>query len=191
VVITVSVTFELPAAAILELFWDRPPVPIVSHPVDRWCAISSVDLKEVEAWHEAESAHCHGLPEADPFDDATILIDRFTLLEAQRGVRVHRWGLNEGLELITRMCRCSLDTDNALNRLLTKDRVSKSARHVRELLIIAPLNFPLVALVVIIMTGSWPVGKSLLVVNLLGLGEPFACRLSPSVVELKVDVVQM
>lgn len=89
------------------------------------------------------------------------------------------------------MCRCSFNTDNALNGLLTKDRVSKSASNVRELLVITPFNFPLVALVVIIMTSSWPVLKSLLVVDLLGLGEPGASWLSPPVVEFKVYVVQM
>ena len=61
----------------------------------------------------------------------------------------------------------------------------------RELLIIAPFNLPFVTLVVIIVTGSRPVFKSLFVVDLLGLGEPGAGGLSPSVVEFKVDVVKV
>ena len=45
VVIAVTVLLKLPAAAILELLRDSPPVPIFSHPVDRGSAISSIDLK--------------------------------------------------------------------------------------------------------------------------------------------------
>lgn len=61
----------------------------------------------------------------------------------------------------------------------------------RELLIVSPFDLPLVTLVVIVMARSWSILKSLLEVDLLGLGEPSASGLSPPVVEFKVDVVQM
>ena len=48
VVITITVALESPAASILELLRDSPPVPIFSHPVDRGSAISSIHLKDVE-----------------------------------------------------------------------------------------------------------------------------------------------
>ena len=59
----------------------------------------------------------------------------------------------------------------------------------RELLVITPLNLILVTLVMIVMRCSWSVIKILLVVDLLGLREPGAGRLSPPVIELKVNVV--
>ena len=86
---------------------------------------------------------------------------------------------------------CSLNAENALDGLLAEDGVAETRGDVRELLVITPLDFPLVTLVVIVMACSWPRLKSLLVVNLLGLREPGAGRLSPSVVELEVNVVQV
>lgn len=89
------------------------------------------------------------------------------------------------------MRRCSFNTNDSLDRLLSQDRVAQTASNVREFLVISPLNFPLVTSVVIIMRRSSSSFLSLLEVDLLGLREPGACRLSPSVVELKVNVVQM
>ena len=60
-----------------------------------------------------------------------------------------------------------------------------------EFLVISPLNLPFVTSIVIVMSCSGSVLKSLFEVNLLSLGEPGASGLSPSMVELKVDVVQM
>lgn len=87
------------------------------------------------------------------------------------------------------MCRCSLNTNDAFDGLLAEDGIAETSRHVRELLVVAPLNLPLVTLVVIVMARRRPRLKSLLVVDLLGLREPSARWLSPSVVELEVDVV--
>ncbi len=61
----------------------------------------------------------------------------------------------------------------------------------RELLVISPFNLPFVTSVVIVMSCSSSVLKSLFEVNLLSLREPSASGLSPSMIELKVDVVQM
>ena len=61
----------------------------------------------------------------------------------------------------------------------------------RELLVISPFDLPFVASIVIVVTRCWPVFKTLLVVDFLSLGIPHAVWLSPSVIELKVHVVQM
>ena len=61
----------------------------------------------------------------------------------------------------------------------------------RELLVISPFDFPFVTSIVIIVARCWPIIKHLLVVDLLGLRVPNAIWLPPSVIELKVLVVQM
>ena len=61
----------------------------------------------------------------------------------------------------------------------------------RELLVISPFDFPFVASIVIIVARCWPIFKRLLEVDFLSLGVPHAVWLSPSVIELKVHVVQM
>ena len=190
-IITISVALELPAATILELLGDAPPGPVLSHPVDGGSTVGSVDFEKIETWSESERAHGEGLPEADPLDDLAVLVDGLTLLEVERGIGVHGGSLDEGLELITWMGRCSLDTSDALDWLLSQDGVTETASNVRELLVISPLDFPLVTLVVIVMARGGSIFKSLLEVDLLGLGEPGAGGLSPSVIEIKVLVVQM
>ena len=60
-----------------------------------------------------------------------------------------------------------------------------------ELLIITPLDFVLVSLIVIIVCGGWTILQSFLVVEFLSLREPGSCWFSPSVVILKVDVLQL
>jgi len=67
------------------------------------------------------------------------------------------------------MRRCSFNTNDTLNRFFTKYSVSKAGRNMRELLIVAPLNFPLVASVVVIVASSRSVLKSLLEIDLLSL----------------------
>ncbi len=191
VIITVSVALELPATAILELLGDLEPVPVISHPVDGGRAVGCVHLEDVEAGSETESAHSECLPEADPLDDAAVLVDDLTLFEVERGIGAHRGGLHEGLELVTWMGWSSLNTENALDWLLTKDWVAETASNVRELLIVSPLNLELVTLVVIVMASSRSVLKSLLMVDLLRLREPCSGGLSPPMVELKVQVVQV
>ena len=69
--------------------------------------------------------------------------------------------------------------------------MSKASGHVRELLVISPFDLPFVASIVIVVTRCWPVFKTLLVVDFLSLRIPHAVWLSPSVIELKVHVVQM
>ena len=60
-----------------------------------------------------------------------------------------------------------------------------------EFLIITPLDFVLVSLIVIIVCGGWTILQSFLVVEFLSLREPGSCWFSPSVVILKVDVLQL
>lgn len=55
-------------------------------------------------------------------------------------MRIHAWGLNEWLVLVSRMCWCTLNTKDALDRLFPKDWVAKTLSNVRELLLSSPLN---------------------------------------------------
>lgn len=89
------------------------------------------------------------------------------------------------------MRRCSLNSKHALDGLFSENGVAQSTGDVRELLVISPLDFPLVTLVVIVMACGRSILKSLSVVDLLCLREPGSSGLSPSVVEFKVDVVKM
>ena len=86
---------------------------------------------------------------------------------------------------------CSFDSKDALNGFFTEDSVAETGCHVRELLVISPFYFPFITSIVIIMARCWPILKHLLVVDFLGLRVPYAIGLSPSVIELKVHVVQM
>ena len=89
------------------------------------------------------------------------------------------------------MRRCSFNAKDALDGLFAENGVTETCSNVRELLVVAPLNLPLVALIVIVMRSSRSGIESLLVVDFLGLGEPGAGRLSESVIELEVLVVQV
>lgn len=190
-VITITIALELPATTILELFWDLPPVPVVGQPAEGRCTIGSIDLECVEAGTEAKGAESQRFPESDPLDNSTVFIDGLSLFEVECGIGVHGGSLNEWLELITGMGWCSFNTNDSFDRLLSQDRVAQTASNVREFLVISPLDFPLVTSIVIIMRGSSSIILSLLEVDLLGLREPRSCGLSPSVIELKVNVVQM
>jgi hypothetical protein len=61
----------------------------------------------------------------------------------------------------------------------------------RELLLLSPFNIELSALIVIIVMSVRTVGKSFLMVNFLGLREPSAGGLPPSVVEIEEHVVKL
>lgn len=86
---------------------------------------------------------------------------------------------------------CSFDSKDALDGLFTEDCVAEASGYVRELLVISPFDLPFVTSIVIIVARCWPILKRLLVVDLLSLGVPHAVWLPPSVIELKVHVVQM
>ena len=126
VIITITFLFESPAAAILELLWDLPPVPVVSQPRKRGSTIGSINLESVETGAETKSAESKGFPEANPFNNSSILIDSLTLLKAECGIGVHRWGLDEWLELVTGMSRSSFDSNDSLDRLFTEDGVAET-----------------------------------------------------------------
>lgn len=61
----------------------------------------------------------------------------------------------------------------------------------RELLVFTPFNIVLGTLIVIVMVGLRSVLQGFFEVDFLGLGEPLPCGFSPSVVEVKEDVIQM
>jgi hypothetical protein len=93
--------------------------------------------------------------------------------------------------LIARVSRCTLDTENTLDGLFTENGITKTVSNVRELLLFSPLNIKLSALIVVVVMCVWASIKSLLMVNLLGLREPGASGLSPSVVEIEEHVVKL
>ena len=120
-----------------------------------------------------------------------VLINCLTEFETKCGIWCHIRGLDEWLELIAGMSWCSLKTNDSFNWLFTKHWISKSASNMWELLIITPLDFVLVSLIVIIVCGGWTILQSFLVIELLSLREPGSCWFSPSVIILKVDVLQL
>lgn len=58
-----------------------------------------------------------------------------------------------------------------------------------ELLLLSPLDIELGTLIMIVVVSMRAVGQGLLVINFLGLREPGAGRLPPSVVEVEEQVV--
>ena len=120
-----------------------------------------------------------------------VLINDLPLLEAECGIRVHGWGLDEWLELIPRMSGGALNAKNLLDRLLSQDGISETVGDMRELLLLSPLDIELRALIVIVMVRMWAVGQRLLMVKFLGLREPGTGRLPPSVVKVEEHVVQV
>jgi len=89
------------------------------------------------------------------------------------------------------MGRGPLKASDLFDGFFTKHGESKSVCNVREFLLISPINLVLVTTIVIIMSCSRPVVHILLMVDFLGLREPLAGWLSPSVVELEELIVQM
>ena len=170
---------------------DLPEVPILGHPAERRCTISTIDLEGVECGPSSDNNGGHGLPETDPLGDSLVLIDNFALGKAQCWIGVHRGSLHEWLELITWMSRCALDTKNALNWLFSENGESKSVGNVGELLLLSPLNIEVGSFVVIVVISCLTVSKSLLEIDLLSLREPCSCWLPPSVVVLKELVVEV
>lgn len=89
------------------------------------------------------------------------------------------------------MSRCSLDSENTLDRLLTHDGVTKAVSDVREFLIFRPVDFVFFTTIVIVMRSGRSVFQEGRVTDFLSLREPCSCWLSPSVVELKEFVIEM
>lgn len=191
VVITITHILEAPTTSVLELLRNLPPVEVISHPTERGQTVTLVALKDIESRVGTKSADSHHFPESDPFEKSTVFVDSFSLSKVKSGIWVHRGSLHEGLELISRMSRSSLNAEDAFNRLFTKYRVSKTVGNMRELLVVLPLNFPLITSIVIIVSSS---GQALLILSMvqfLSLREPSTSWLSPSVVILKEHVVQI
>jgi hypothetical protein len=72
--------------------------------------------------------------------------------------------LHEGLELVTRVSRCSFNSENTLNRLFTHDGITKAVSDVGELLVIGPIDFPFVTSIVIVVGSGGPVFKEFILV---------------------------
>lgn len=189
VVITITHCFKSPTWTILELLWDCPPVEIISLPCEGRCAISSINFEYIKTRSKSESSSDTYFPEAGPFNNSIVLINRFTKFEGKCRIWRHRWGLNEWLVLIARMCWSSFKTNNTLDWFFTQYWISKSVSNMWELLIIAPFDFILVTLVMIVVRSRRPILQGFLMVQLLSLREPCPCWLPPSVVVFEVLVV--
>lgn len=157
VVVAVAHLLQIPATCVLELLGDGPPVERVFHPAKRWHAVCSIRFEEIEERRKSKSACSQYLPESHPFKQTRIFINDLTLGEAKSRIRVQAWGLNEWLELITRMSRSALETEDTIDRFLSEDRVAQSGSNVGELLVLTPLDLILSALIVIVMRGGWAV----------------------------------
>ena len=188
-IIAVSHVLKIPAASVLELLGNRPPVEIFFNPVKWWHTVCRVGLEQIEKWSEPESASCHNLPKSDPFQKPFIFINYFTFFETKSWIRIHRRGLYERLELISRMSRSSLNSENALKGCFGKLWETKSRRHVREFLILCPFNLIFWTFVVIIVRSCGTVLQSFTEVYVLCLGFKYYW-LSPSVVKLEMLIGQ-
>ncbi len=89
------------------------------------------------------------------------------------------------------MSRCSLNTEDALNRLFSENRITESIGYMRELLLLSPLNVEFRSLIMIIVMSVRTIVQGLLVVNFLCLREPSAGGLSPSVIEIEEHIIQV
>ncbi len=113
------------------------------------------------------------------------------MLKVKSGIRVHTWCLHERLELVTGVSGGSFNSENALDWLLTKNRIPESVGDMGELLIVAPVNLVFVTSIVIVVSSCGSVLKHLLVIEFLSLREPGACGFSPSVVVFEEAIVEM
>lgn len=189
VIITISDTFKSPSGTILELSWDIEPIPLLSHPLKRWCTITLIDFEDIESWRQAENSESASFPEFNPLTNSLVLVDHFTFFEVKSGIWLHWWCLHERLELITWVSWCSFETENSLDRLFTKKWESESGGDMREFLALSPLAIVWHTFIVIVMVSSRLVSQSFLHLKLNGIG--LSGWLSPSVVVLEEHVVQM
>lgn len=67
------------------------------------------------------------------------------------------------------MSRGTLNTDDTLNGLLTKDGVAETVSDVGKLLCIRHLYLPVVSTIMIIVIGNWTILEEFLVPDFLGL----------------------
>lgn len=187
-VITVSISWSVPATSILELPRNVEPVPVISHPLQGGSTISLIDLKEIESWRHSEKHESWHFPELDPLSDSSIFINDISFSEVKIGIWLHWRCLNEWLELVSWVCWCSLQSNNSLNWFFSKDWETKSSSNVRKLLIFSPIYIVLSAFVMVVMISRGPVSKGLLEPNLYI--KKFSGWLSPSVVVFIEHIVQ-
>jgi len=108
VIITISDALSVPAGTILELTRDIEPVPVVSHPIQRWSTVSLINFEHVESWTHTKNNESGAFPELNPFSNSSIFVDDIAHSHVEGGVRLHWWSLNERLELIAYVSWCSL-----------------------------------------------------------------------------------
>ena len=149
-VITIAHLLKIPTACILELLRNRPPIEVVLHPVKRWHTVSCVGFEKVEERCESESTCCQDFPEANPLKKASVFVDDLSFCKTECRIWVHCRGLHKWLELVTRVSRSALKPKNTFNRLLPKNRITKSGCNVGEFLVLAPLNLVFCTFIVVI-----------------------------------------
>lgn len=164
VVITVTNLFKAPATSVLELLRNLPPIEVVRHPAERRHSVALIALENVEARVSSESSDSHNFPESNPLNEFSVFINGLSLSEVKSRIRIHGRSLYEGLELVTRVSRCSLDTENALNWFFAEHGVAQTISYVREFLVVFPLDLPLVTSVVVVVSSG---GEALLVLSMV------------------------
>mmetsp|Transcript_4450 Transcript_4450/g.7592 ORF Transcript_4450/g.7592 Transcript_4450/m.7592 type:complete len:349 (+) Transcript_4450:618-1664(+) len=156
VVVVVGVTGALgvPAAAVLELSGDLVHEPVLADPLERGDSVAGVDLEDVEGGRGSTDDGGEGLPEPDPLGNLSVFIDHLAQLEVERRIRVHRGRLHEGLELVAGVSLGSLESQDSLEGALAELGVAESRGHVRELLVVGPLDIVLRALIMVVVVGG-------------------------------------
>jgi len=89
------------------------------------------------------------------------------------------------------MSRCALNASNTLNRLLTKNGVTKTVCNMREFLFVKKINIEFGSTIVIITVSSRAVVKELLPLDFLGLRKPSTGGLPPAMVVFEEPVVKV
>jgi len=89
------------------------------------------------------------------------------------------------------MSRGALNTSNTFNRLLTKDRVTKTVGNVGEFFFVKKINIEFGSTIVVITVSSGAVVEEFLPFDFLGLREPSTGGLPPAMVVFKESVVEV
>jgi hypothetical protein len=209
VVVAVPYRFEAPVSSILGLEGDLGPHADFREPLEGGCSVVGVDLEGVPHGVEGKNDACKELPHPHPLSNSSVLVNHFSLLEAEWRIRIHGRGLHEGLELVSRMVGRKLKAKDLFERWTSEDGVSESIGDMGELLLLGPLDIVLMMLLITIMVVIMVVVVMIVVVvmpmvlqvlqlsllplkvNLLGLGLPASLRWFKFIVKWPEFVVKV
>ena len=153
----------------LKLLGNLVVETVVREPLQRRRTVGLVDFEGEERRPERQRYSCDPSPHPDPLADSVVLVDGLGLLEVEGRVGVHRGHLHEGLQLVRRVGRRSLDSCDPLERTFGQDRVTFSVHDVGELLVSSPLDVVVGGCAVVGVVVDWQRGKLFLVVDFLSL----------------------